>query len=443
MFHDQSTHIVKKITGSTVFVLEKPAPKQQTAPKITNCVMYPSLEQLGVNFFMSDLVAGDPNLSQLYYIPSYYAKTGYAHPGLHYSITATGLASYARATGRREFVEHATKSYINAVRGINAALSNPKTAAHDSTLLCINLAAMFEVLAAPQKEGQNNCMKHMEGAVTVALLHVKQGRQTDVTQKILSTMIQGFIVYAWLNNTPLPSAFTELQGYTNPSFYGSPIQYGCLTCMKDTVDFRHALQTGSYESPMSIIRKGIDLDSSWDKFMANMPPEVRFEVFRTSKDGVAHLVYEGYFHRKHFLFYVHSIFKKMKYPTSPSRLSKRILNTHVERRTNSFNPHQSRNSPTMPPSAFCPSRLRSRLRTNPARSIRGQSHCLHYRNGSHSTSIRRLHGAASRRRRQPNGQRLATTRRDALARKDQLTRKLQRAGSSHKHHYRIHGLGTT
>lgn len=299
MFHDQSIHVVKKITGSTAFVLEKPAPRQAcAAPKMPSCVMYPSLEQLGVNFFMSDLVAGDPNLSQLYYIPSYYAKTGYAHPGLHYSITATGLASYARATGRREIVEHATKSYINAVRGINAALSNPKTAAHDSTLLCINLAAMFEVLAAPAKEGQNNCMKHMEGAVTVALLHVKQGRQTDVTQKILSTMIQGFIVYAWLNNTPLPTGFTELQGYTTPGFYGAPLQYTCLTCMKNTVDFRSGLHTGTYKDPMSIIRKSIELDSAWQKFMTDMPPDTRFEVFRISIPGVEHLVYEGYFHRK-------------------------------------------------------------------------------------------------------------------------------------------------
>ena len=301
MFHDQSTQIVKKVTGSTSFSLEQSKAKPPMPLKMTTCIMSPSLEELGVNFFMSDLVAGDPNLSQLYYIPPFYAKKGFAHHGLHHSITATGLASYARATGRKDIVEHAIKSYISAVRGINEALSNPKTAAEDSTLLCIYLAAMFEVLAAPQKDGQDgqdNCMKHMEGAVAVALIHVKQGQQTEITQKILSTLLQGLVFYTWLNNRPLPPGLIELQGYSDPNFYASPMHYTCIVCIRDVVDFRHALQVGKFKDPISIIHKGLALDLALDEFIVNMPAEARFDTFQTSKDGTENLVYEGYFHCK-------------------------------------------------------------------------------------------------------------------------------------------------
>ena len=109
-------------------------------------------------------------------------------------MIAAGLAGYAKTTQRREVNDLATKHYIAAIRGINAALSDQETATQDSTLMSVVLVAMFEVLIGPYTVGISNSGKHIDGAVTIALLIVQKGRSTDITHKLLTTLVQCLVM---------------------------------------------------------------------------------------------------------------------------------------------------------------------------------------------------------------------------------------------------------
>jgi hypothetical protein len=56
------------------------------------------------------------------------------------------------------------------------------------------MAAMFEILIIPRMDGTNNCSKHLDGAVSVALLKLKHGGQTNVTHNLLTTLVQSVSV---------------------------------------------------------------------------------------------------------------------------------------------------------------------------------------------------------------------------------------------------------
>ena len=303
MFHDESTQVVDKASGRTSSNSGKPngshnkptktSPKRPPPVNIVDSAVSQSLDDFGVNFFMSNLVA---DVSILFYIPSFYVKKGYAHHGLHQSITATGLASYAKVSGRKEVVEYASKSYNDAVRGINAALSNPKTASQDSTLVCIVLAAMFELLIVPQKAGLDSCSKHMGGAVTVALLHMKQERRSEVTIRILLTLVQSFILCCWLNNRPLPPRFTEMMDNTGVKLHHISLHSTFLGIVKNFIDFRLVIQNGTAGDPTYVIRQAEGIIFSLEEFLSSMPQYARFDSFRISSSAVEHLAYTGYYH---------------------------------------------------------------------------------------------------------------------------------------------------
>lgn len=102
-------------------------------------VMHQPPEDLGVKFFMSNYVGEAPALSMLNYLPEFYSKTGYASQGLQQSIVATGLAGFAKASGRTDMQEQATRCYVSAIRGINGALADMRGVSQDSTLMAISM----------------------------------------------------------------------------------------------------------------------------------------------------------------------------------------------------------------------------------------------------------------------------------------------------------------
>lgn len=313
MFHDESIQIVQKNKGRVASNIqlsnaqnmgigsskqERNQTESATPVKLTDFIMYQPLDDLGVNFFMSNYVGDDPGVSQLYYLPAFYAKSGYAHPGLHQSITAAGLAGYAKTSRRKDMVELATKHYIEAIRSINTALSDPKSAAQDSTLMCIIMAAMFEILIIPRMSGMQNCTKHLNGAVVVAFLNLEQRKPTDVARQLLTTLIQSAIINCWIQNIPLPPRFTELKELIDEKVNPNSVHGTFLDIIMELVQFRQGLKEGSYDGPMSIIKKALAIDDTLNDFARNMPRQARFDSFRVSSDSVKQLAYQGYYHGK-------------------------------------------------------------------------------------------------------------------------------------------------
>ncbi|KAL6709142.1 hypothetical protein ACN47E_001958 [Coniothyrium glycines] len=301
MFHDESTRIVRKHKGSgstnqSTGTAQDMQLARTASVKLTDFIFYQPIDDLGVNFFMSNYVGDDPAVSQLYYLPQFYVQKGYANSELSQAVQAAGLAGYAKTVRRKEMLDIAMKSYVKAIKGINSALSDPKSAASDATLIAIILAAMYEMLIVPRQTGMKNCSKHLAGAVTVAVMISKRKEQDEVTWKLLSTLVQSVIINSWLQQEPLPQGFEELSQRIGGIVHASSAHGQFLDLLVQLVDFRHGLQEGLYENPLAIIAKSLEIDKNLIHFMDNMPAKSRYRELRIQPEAARQLALDGYYH---------------------------------------------------------------------------------------------------------------------------------------------------
>ena len=152
--------------------------------ELTGFIMYQPLNDLGVNFFMTNFIVDDPAMSLLDYLPDFYAKTAHSDPALPQICAAVGLVGLVNKSHNRDMLSAATHNYGAAIRAINNALPCAKTAVQDCTVASIYLAPMFEALVLLRRAGMDNASIHLAGAVSVAHLILQQQKQTEVTIKL-------------------------------------------------------------------------------------------------------------------------------------------------------------------------------------------------------------------------------------------------------------------
>ncbi|KAH8725876.1 hypothetical protein GQ44DRAFT_615041 [Phaeosphaeriaceae sp. PMI808] len=308
MFHDESQQIVHRNSSRTS---ESNKSRSSRAGfkenafiravaalpvKLTDFIMCQPMDDLGINFFMSTYVGENPAVSHLYYLPKFYAKRGYSDPGLHQGVMAAGLAGYANLTRNKEMSDTATRRYLGSIQSINAAISNPTTAMQDSTLMSIVTAAMFEAVVVPQLSALENCTKHLNGAVAIALLKLKQDGPTNIAQKLFYTIVQSVIINCWITHASLPPNFAELKRQvdaktTTPSVHGN-----FLGIVMELVQFRQALNDGTAQHPVAIIKWALAIDDRLIKFSEDMPIHGQYKAFRTSSKQAEELAFDGYYH---------------------------------------------------------------------------------------------------------------------------------------------------
>jgi hypothetical protein len=269
---------------------------EATPVKLTDFVLYQPLDDLGVSFFMSTYVGDDPAISQLHYLPKFYAKMGYSSPGLQRAIIAAGLAGYAKTAQQRHVTDAATKCYVHAIQGINAALSDPRTAVQESTLLAILLAAMFEILIIPRLSDLQNCNKHLDGAVAVASLMLKKNKPTEVTRKLITTLTHCVIINSWISHVPLPRDFAHVKGQLADKTEYNSIHSNFLDVIVDLVQFRQDLHDNAFNHPRDIINEALIIDLKLEDFANGLPPSSRYQSHRVPPTTAEQLAYSGYYH---------------------------------------------------------------------------------------------------------------------------------------------------
>ncbi|CBX96696.1 hypothetical protein IAQ61_005442 [Plenodomus lingam] len=263
--------------------------------RLNGLVMQQSSLDLGIKFFMSNYVGDAPALSMLNYLPDFYSQAGYASPELQQGIVATGLAGFSKATGHASMSDEATKRYISAIRGINGALTDPKRASLDATLMAIIMSAIFEIITSSSISATRNCSKHLAGAVSVASLMLKR-EQTVFTQRILGTLIQCVIMNCQINNEPPPPGFAELKAQVGGTVHQLTVHETFLDIIAQLADFELTMTTKELDDPAAIIEKADDLDGKLREFAKNMPTRWQFEEFHIKDHDAAEFAHEGYLH---------------------------------------------------------------------------------------------------------------------------------------------------
>lgn len=276
--------------------------RQTSAPvNLSNIVVYQPWDDLGVHFFMSNYVGTDPAVSQLHYLPDFYAQSGYAASSLKRTIIASGLAGYARTARRADLIERSTRSYVGAIRDINTALSSPQTAVSDTTLMSILMAAMFETMLVTSESGMHNVSKHLEGAMSVAYLSLQQRAPSEVFKALLSTLVQSVIMNSWIQHVPLPARYKQIRPYVPDRINPHSVHARLVDVLSRVIEFRDDLKAGSIRSHHTILRRALKIDTNLKTFIEEMPRHTSFEkcwMPTIQATEVQQLVYNWVFHGK-------------------------------------------------------------------------------------------------------------------------------------------------
>ncbi|RYN98112.1 hypothetical protein AA0120_g2724 [Alternaria tenuissima] len=260
--------------------------------------MYQPLNDLGVNFFMTNFIVDDPAMSLLDYLPDFYAKTAHSDPALPQICAAVGLVGLVNKSHNRDMLSAATHNYGAAIRAINNALPCAKTAVQDCTVASIYLAAMFEALVLPRRAGMDNASIHLAGAVSVAHLILQQQKQTDVTIKLCNTLIKTIIMDCWIQGVPLSRNIVDFQRLVEKKAERVLVDDSFLNIILTLLQFKEEYRDANKVDPMVIVQSALALDANLDEYARDLAQKAPFESRQLPDAEHSHLAHKGYFHCK-------------------------------------------------------------------------------------------------------------------------------------------------
>lgn len=165
IFRDQTTHTIKRSSRTP----ESNGVSTGVTPPSTppTKALSPSLEDIGVNYFLQEFVAGGrcPSRGYLNYIPTVYSADA-EHLILVTSMTAVGLV--ALATRQPELTVQAHAKYSEAIRLVNNALASPVESVKDSTLMSVISLGVFEHVS-----NFESWVRHVKGAAALVVARGK------------------------------------------------------------------------------------------------------------------------------------------------------------------------------------------------------------------------------------------------------------------------------
>lgn len=164
IFRDQTSHTINRsrktleCNGASFEVTPSTPPTRG---------LDPSLEEIGVNYFLQEFVAGGrcPSRGYLNYIPTVYSADA-EHLTLVTSMAAVGLV--ALATRQPELTIRAHAKYSEAIRLVNNALASSVESVKDSTLMSVISLGVFEHVS-----NFESWVRHVKGAAALVVARGK------------------------------------------------------------------------------------------------------------------------------------------------------------------------------------------------------------------------------------------------------------------------------
>jgi hypothetical protein len=206
VFRDQTNHIIKRSKKKNA--AKKAASDEAT--KVTYslppaCGMRPSLDELGLNYFLQDFVIGgrSPSRGYLNYIPTTYSADA-ENPTLVTSMAAVGLV--ALAAQQPELVTHARAKYSQAIRHVNSALASPDEAVKDSTLMSVISLGVFEHVS-----NFDSWLRHVKGAAALVVARGKSQFSSPSAILMFNQVRADMAISCIQRNLPFPDDIRELQ----------------------------------------------------------------------------------------------------------------------------------------------------------------------------------------------------------------------------------------
>ena len=127
------------------------------------------------------------------------------------AISTSALACWAREFRRPDLMRLARQQYTKTLVRTNKALSDPKLAVLDSTLLSCLLLSTFEALSFSGCKTPHNWMAHVRGCSTILYLRGKKQLHYELGRELFNHASTIIRTYCSLYSAPLPVGLTCLQ----------------------------------------------------------------------------------------------------------------------------------------------------------------------------------------------------------------------------------------
>ncbi|KAF1833866.1 hypothetical protein BDW02DRAFT_569612 [Decorospora gaudefroyi] len=250
-----------------------------------------SLVDQGISFFMSYYCLGIDQPPVYSDAHRKYLSTDGFHPLVAACMTALGIAGVANLYMDPRLKREATRRYLNAIKMANAAISSPKDAKSDSTLISVNLLSMFE--ATNNDQTLDGWIKHVDGATSLVKLRGMDQFSTLAGQRMYLQTAGLITMICMGRGKPLPQFIHDMNSEVMKHLDNSDPRNRFYFLHIKTVDFRARILSQELISLADIIETAHELDTIALGIFEDPGPEWNYDVVPCGKDEN---IFEDFYH---------------------------------------------------------------------------------------------------------------------------------------------------
>ncbi|CAG8958281.1 hypothetical protein HYFRA_00000636 [Hymenoscyphus fraxineus] len=210
------------------------------------------------------------------------------------SMRAVGLAAYSHTAHAPSLMNNAKYQYLRAIQFTNAAIRNPEDVKKDSTLMAIQILAIFETVTGCRQRSLKDWIEHVYGAAAVIRLRGPEQVQTLGGRRLLLHAVSNILINCVYRGIRLPEHLREYLFETFKQSAESRLEYLLMDVMVRFADLRAGVQDGSVTGLANILSSVLEMDSVLLKLCTNPPPGWEYETILT--DAQTDVIFDGRYH---------------------------------------------------------------------------------------------------------------------------------------------------
>lgn len=313
MFHDESTHVIKKAT-TTAVARRKQITRQFPLSSSSSCSaesdlpspppfdwadgwsenidlaansIAPSIQEQGIAFFFSRYVATDKGCYQNYdfIYEIWKPPSDLVNPDpITSGIIAVGLAGLSKAMGCDKMMVRARQNYGMALQCTNLALRDPSQATTDSTMLSVLLLATYEFMSGRTPQTIPAWKNHVDGAAAVASMRGCEQFATYRGVRMFILLSHAVLLSCVQSGLPMPQPIIALRQELVRMKILNASTNVVAEVICDTLQTRYDIKMGVLKDGDEIIAKLMKLEDTFRDIIDNILPATwTYRVIRLTR----------------------------------------------------------------------------------------------------------------------------------------------------------------
>ncbi|KAL5317674.1 hypothetical protein ACEPPN_014772 [Leptodophora sp. 'Broadleaf-Isolate-01'] len=191
------------------------------------------------------------------------------------AFSAVTLAALGTRPNSKALLPTADLWYLKALKEINLALQNPKTASTDSTLASVMLMASFEQLT-PSRMKVGGWSSHIDGAVAVMKSRTMEQWRTPVGKELFIAVRAHMTVHCIANSKPINPGVDWMGVIADDpivqTFAAANLKMAQLRADNDLTTTSKVRSAENIEKVLKLLRRAESLDKQYMEWIKSLPP---------------------------------------------------------------------------------------------------------------------------------------------------------------------------